>query len=63
MPERKLVHKFERSQKNHRKWRDHYNCERPHSSPGGQTPRELASQLERKASPIGEVLLTETSMS
>jgi len=32
------------------KWRDHYNAERPHSSLGGLTPNELASQLEEKDS-------------
>jgi len=32
------------------KWRNEYNTERPHSSLGGLTPSELASQLERKPS-------------
>lgn len=36
------------------KWRDHYNAERPHSSLGGLTPNELASQLEGKDSSIAD---------
>jgi len=32
------------------KWRNHYNNQRPHSSLGGLTPHELASQLKGKAS-------------
>ena len=32
------------------KWRIHYNTQRPHSSLGGLTPDELASQLEKKTS-------------
>ena len=44
------------------KWREHYNSERPHSSLGGQTPLELASLLQQKASSSEEALLTGTSM-
>ena len=36
------------------KWRDHYNTERPHSSLGGLTPNELASQLKGKDSSIAD---------
>ena len=32
------------------KWRNHYNTKRPHSSLGGLTPSELASQLKGKTS-------------
>lgn len=36
------------------KWRNHYNEKRPHSSLGGLTPNELASQLREKNSSIAD---------
>lgn len=36
------------------KWRKHYNGQRPHSSLGGLTPNELASQLKMKSSSIAD---------
>ena len=45
------------------KWRNHYNVERPHSSLGGLTPNELASQLKGKASQLAvEEMETGTSI-
>ena len=45
------------------KWRNHYNVKRPHSSLGGLTPDELASQLKGKASPsANEGMKTGTSI-